>query len=147
MRRPRDSQRSALYRWERALPGWPGPRFSLADCQGLVNRIWHDAGTGSRPEVRDGRGRRHACYCPSTHQIRLPRWSRSRMIVLHEIAHALLRRREDLAWHGPEFAGVYLDLLVRHAGVALAEALASAGAQRPRKVRVELPARVGSDRS
>jgi hypothetical protein len=72
--------------------------------------------------VTDGRGRRHACG--SREAIKLPRWARTRAVVLHECAHGLAR---DM--HGPEFVAVYVGLLERFAGLdatALRASLAEA---------------------
>lgn len=134
MQRPRDGQRKALYTWERSLPGWPGAPLSLRECQALVEMVWRERTTGAPPLVRDGRGRRHACYAPAPHDIRLPRWSRRSMIVLHEVAHALLGARIELAWHGPEFAALYLELLGRHLELDTASARRLGAGQRPRRV-------------
>lgn len=62
------------------------------------------------PKVTDGRGRRHACG--SRQVIKLPRWSRTTAVVLHECAHGLAA---DM--HGPVFAAVYVELLARFAGL------------------------------
>lgn len=135
VRRPRDSQRSAVYTWERRLPGWPGDGLTLAGCQQLVCRVWGEHLRSVAPRVTDGRGRRSACYAFSSHQIRLPRRARSRYVVLHEIAHGILGETDPgVADHGPEFARLYLSLLYRHAGVSLSRARSLAVHQRPRRV-------------
>lgn len=133
----RDSQRSALYAWERALPEWPGREMSLAGCQELVRRVWGDHLRSDAPLVTDGRGRRRACYAPHNHQIRLPRWSRTSMVVLHETAHAILFATDapdDRAHHGPEFARLYLNLLYHYDGIDLSRARSAAIHLRPRRV-------------
>ncbi|MCB2054888.1 MAG: hypothetical protein KDE35_11685 [Geminicoccaceae bacterium] len=58
------------------------------------------------PRVTDGRGRRHACGSRAV--IKLPRWSRTRPIVLHECAHGMAADG-----HGPLFMTAYLRLLAR----------------------------------
>src|SRR5262245_5808701 len=47
--------------------------------------------------------------------LKLPRWSRNRLIILHEIAHGVTRQKHGrlVAGHGREYAAIYLDL-VRH---------------------------------
>ncbi len=122
-RRPRDFQRARVYRWEAAhVLGQPGASepLPLDACRALVDAVfrWAErpdpataaAGAWSPPRVTDGRGRRHACG--SRQAIKLPRWARTRAIVLHECAHGLAA---DL--HGPEFVAVYVDLLARFAGL------------------------------
>jgi len=131
----RDSQRSAVYTWERALPAWPGPPLSLFECQELVARVWHDHLEAPAPRLTDGRSRRTACYVYEDHEIRLPRWSRTVMVVLHEAAHAILWSSiPTAAGHGPEYARLYLDMLERYAGVDADVARWRGSRQRPRRV-------------
>jgi hypothetical protein len=116
-RRPRDSQRRRVYAWEAAvLKPTVGRRLSLASCAGLIEEVyrWHEqpAATDRNwrpPALGDGRGRRHACGSRSV--IKLPRWARTRAIVLHECAHGM---SDD--GHGPRFVRVYVTLLCRFAG-------------------------------
>jgi hypothetical protein len=109
-----DFQRSRIYRWEaeHVLPHAP-ELLSLDVCRALVHEayVWAERpGPGtpgwSPPEVTDGRGRRHACG--SRQVIKLPRWARTRPVVLHECAHGLADDK-----HGPRFVGIYVALLVR----------------------------------
>ena len=133
----RDTQRSAVYAWERALPEWPGEELTLAGCQELVRRVWGAHLRSDAPLVTDGRARRRACYAPHNHQIRLPRWSRTSLVVLHETAHAILYASEAAnahAHHGPEFARLYLNLLYHYGGVDLSRARSAAVHLRPRRV-------------
>ena len=118
------------------MPAWPGPALSLYDCQQLVARVWHDYLEAPPPLVTDGRARRTACYVYDDHEIRLPRWSRTEMVVLHETAHAILwAALPSAAGHGPEYARLYLDLLDYYAGVDPAVARWRGAHQRPRRVR------------
>lgn len=65
------------------------------------------------PNVRDGRGRR--CAGGDVRGITMPVWSRSKWIVLHELAHTIsLRIHRGIAAHGWEYCATYL-LLVRYA--------------------------------
>lgn len=115
--RPRDQQRARLYRWE-AAHVFPLDRepLELAACAALVERVfrWSDGAAADLPgwrppRVEDGRGRRHACG--SRAAIKLPRWARTRPVVLHECAHGLT---DDL--HGPRFVARYVELLVTFLG-------------------------------
>lgn len=117
-RRPPDSQRAKVYRWERAeiFPGRDAP-LSLEACRALVEAAyrWAEAGGASAPgwappRVTDGRGRRHASG--SRTAIKLPRWARTMPIVLHECAHGLAPDG-----HGPCFVAVYVALLERFLGL------------------------------
>ena len=129
-RRPRraikDFQRSRVYRWEhdQVFPHDPH-LLSIEDCRALVDIVyrWHEGPLSLRPgwappSVTDGRGRRHACG--SREVIKLPRWARTRPLVLHECAHGLAADK-----HGPEFVRVYVDLLVRFMGLDRAALVAS----------------------
>jgi hypothetical protein len=121
--RPRDSQRSAVYEWEVRLYGEPGAStetpLTLTECHDLMRRAWEALGGGHRmPTLTDGRRRRAPCYDPVGHQIKLPRHARRASQVLHETTHAIIEQRSlrTLAWHGPEFARVYFEILVMFAG-------------------------------
>jgi hypothetical protein len=130
---PPDFQRARLYRWE-AEHVFPHDRTILAleDCRILVADAyrWAEPGAAATlgwapPEVTDGRGRRHACG--SRQVIKLPRWARTRPIVLHECAHGLAPDK-----HGPIFVRVYTELLVTFAGLdrlGLMTSMRSAGVQ------------------
>ncbi|WP_159709790.1 TfoX/Sxy family DNA transformation protein [Geminicoccus flavidas] len=99
----------------------------LEECRTLVaavfaRRLGPDA---VPPRVEDGRGRRHAAG--SREVIKLPRWARTRPVVLHECAHGLATDG-----HGPDFVRAYVELLVEFADFdrAMLEAsLSAAGLQ------------------
>ncbi len=128
-KRPRDFQRARVYRWEAAhVFPHAGEPLSLAACRTLVEAVFRwaerpgDTPGWRPPLVTDGRGRRHACG--SREAIKLPRWARTRAVVLHECAHGLAR---DM--HGPEFVAAYVGLLECFAGLdetALRASLAEA---------------------
>jgi hypothetical protein len=130
-RRTVDRQRARVYRWEQAqvFPGRDAP-LTLDACRALVDAAyrWAEADRAgdpgwAPPRVTDGRGRRHACG--SREVVKLPRWSRTAPIVLHECAHGLAPDR-----HGPRFVAAYAALLERFLGMdgaALRASLAAAG--------------------
>lgn len=131
----RDSQRSAIYRWERALPGGmpdTSRELSLDECRALVARVWDEYRPGDAPpRISDGRGTRIARG--GSTGLNLPRWARRPLTVLHEVAHSLMPNRDEGA-HGPEFATLLLDLLTRYAGVDRVAARKAGIEQRPRRV-------------
>lgn|GEM_PF-828430 len=116
-KRPRDFQRARVYAWEAAvLAPTRGGKLSLGACERLIEKVfrWHEQPcpqdrTWRPPRLGDGRGRRHACG--SREVIKLPRWARTRTIVLHECAHGMSKDG-----HGPEFVRAYVTLLCRFHG-------------------------------
>jgi putative metallohydrolase (TIGR04338 family) len=125
--RPRDTQRARLYRAEDELP--PGRRLATVDAlQAYVDDLaacaWFTARWGIRRfEVRPGHGHRRATADRSG-VLQLPRWSRTELVVLHEVAHCLTP--ESYAAHGPEYAGVFLSLIRRRLSPGTAQALEDA---------------------
>ncbi|WP_347542071.1 hypothetical protein [Roseomonas sp. CAU 1739] len=98
--------------------------------QGIVDHVWATEGLRWPPRVRARKatrvtlatGSRLTIEAPST----LPSW-----ILLHEIAHAMTSTADGRgAGHGPDFVGIYVQLLVRHCRLdqaMLAETLANDG--------------------
>lgn len=116
-----DMQKSKVYAWERNFPGWTEDgQMSLLGCQDLVIKVWREHGITDRcaPSVLDGSGRRSACG--GLARIKLPRWARSEMVVLHEVAHSLVayyrRHLPGVPAHGGLYVRIYIDLLVKFAG-------------------------------
>jgi putative metallohydrolase (TIGR04338 family) len=121
--RPRDSQRSRVYAWERRasveLAGrdlYEAEFKSLAECEAFAAPIWRKergrvglAGTAAPSIERPNRGQRRA-LAHHDHRITLPKWARSRWVILHELAHRLTPVDEA---HGPRFVGVLIGLLSR----------------------------------
>ncbi len=127
----RDSQKSKLYAWENrecdALrydhKHECEPQMEIREIKKLVTRVARDYGLSHRKvRVKDGRGRRAACYCASERAIKLPRWARREVVVLHELAHWLIQvfGHYNNASHGREFTGVFMELLRRYHGLDLA---------------------------
>jgi|SRR5215212_4538479 len=125
MKKARDSQRSRVYKAERAAwENFDTPEFrTVAQCQEYVNdvtytRFWDERFTDGwyldpevRIEVSDGRGRRSAAAFCDEDRIALPKWARNRLVILHELAHILVNGNRSLASHGPEFVSMYLSLV------------------------------------
>lgn len=109
MIRPRDNQRSRVYKWERQEFNWDNEMLSLAQCQQIINTEADWLGI----EVSDGRGCRSALARISRKQIALPAWARKRWVVLHEIAH-FLAHDDRWAAHGNQFMQEYIRLLGKH---------------------------------
>ena len=129
-----DSQREAVYRWERSLPQYEEHgSMSLRECEALVARVWADYRPGrSVPTIGDGRRTRRGLAYTWDNRMSLPRWARSPLVVLHESAHLLLPSDEK---HGPAFATLCLELWARYIDGFDKVAARKAGiAQRPRRV-------------
>ncbi|TET39004.1 MAG: hypothetical protein E3J69_00820 [Anaerolineales bacterium] len=148
-RRPRDSQMSKVYAAERKHSLWREesqydsishvqvwvdsicksrwfknryPRYALA--KSIQTAFLTDRERGIK--VLDGRGRRKACGSTRGF-IKLPVWSRSDLVILHEIAHVVTRRKGYHgplpAYHGREFCANYLALVRQFLGKEAAKEL------------------------
>lgn len=112
--RPRDSQRARLYRAEDEIG--PGRRLPTVEkLQAYVDHLatsdWFHSRWGGRSfEIRPGYGHRRATAAPNG-VLQMPRWARTEVVVLHEVAHCLTP--VEFAPHGPEYAGILLSLVRR----------------------------------
>lgn len=141
--RPRDSQRSKVYKSEDAIfrkswpprdPFFPEAEFrfeTVEEVQAWVDGIqkskwWAKQGyTKRKIKVHPGRASSSAFANTAKMQIRMPYdWSRRKWVILHEMAHitADLLYEEDQR-HGRGFCSVYLKLVERWIGVEEARAL------------------------
>lgn len=122
MKKVRDSQRSKVYEWESDhIPNLHSIELTLHDCELLIAEsiCWWFRLSKSEiykgvdmPLIKNGKGTRKARG--SANRINLPRWARSKAIVLHETAHCLVDRMDHLSedgGHGPYFMGTYIRLL------------------------------------
>lgn len=130
MKRQRDIQRSAVYAAEdMAFDKNKDAEFeTLAECNDFAKRIicseyWLKNKGLKRFSLSDGRGRRSACFKGIEHGYRrnticLPKWSRSRWVIIHEFAHFLTMRTDGKykAWHGATFCRHYVELILEMIG-------------------------------
>jgi hypothetical protein len=103
--------------------------MSLDECAALIAKVWAAYRPTHRlPKVTPGHMARQATGC--SYRIDLPRWARQPLVVLHETAHSILPlvrwderdsahlpdggTIKSVAWHGPEFVRLYIELLVRY---------------------------------
>jgi len=152
--RPRDTQRSRVYRAETGLSSSPLP--GLEACHRFAQRVvgtlwWHarfpDHTLAALPRLRPGNGARQAFYREEedgTATITLPRRYRTKGVVLHELAHWGLADEEGLAHHGPGFTRLLLDAIEEFCGPDRAAELAAA--YREHRVRVSEGAILDGDR-
>jgi len=148
--RPRDSQRSRVYRAEMPMPASPLPGLSACAvfAERVVGTLWWTARfpelTLDRiPRLRPGNGARQAFYRedPDGPTITLPRRYRTKGVVLHELAHWAMSDAVDLPEHGATFARIVLDATEAFLGEDRAAELTAA--YRAHRVRVAEPPRAG----
>ena len=128
MKKVRDSQRSKVYQWEsNNIPNIHAIELTLYQCELLIaesiswwfrlsthqlSKAERDKGIQLMPIIKNGRGIRKAKGNAS--KITLPRWARSKAIVLHETAHCIVDRmgqRQEDGGHGPYFMRTYIELI------------------------------------
>jgi putative metallohydrolase (TIGR04338 family) len=132
----RDSQRSKVYKAERTLDQFYKNGMSIEDVREFVDKImdsnWLNgkyprAYVNGKVIVKDGRGRRKAGGCFA--YITMPKWSRSKLVVLHELAHSITDRQYEgygVASHGREFCSIYISLIRRWMSKDVGRALKAA---------------------
>jgi len=128
----RDTQKKKLYAAERTaemLRWWDAkPMGTMVEVWVFLDRVRKDKwfrrhyGTWNF-RVGDGRGARIArggyngrsLFKEHIAYLKLPAWARTPLIILHEISHGVTIQKHgtQIAWHGREYAAIYLDL-VRH---------------------------------
>jgi hypothetical protein len=130
--RPRDSQRSRVYRWEKTIEPegrqldllerrWASPHaqasnlfwtptLTFDECKLTISRVLKREANWI-VSVEKGRG----CAAYGRHTIRLSKWGYCLPVCLHEAAHVIVNLRFGwgAASHGPEFMGVFIFLLVK----------------------------------
>jgi hypothetical protein len=134
----RDSQRSKVYASDHSLDAY-GRLETVTAIEYEIGRLWkskrfqaefYDAWRWGPPKVGDGRCRRRANG--SFHQIKMPKWSRTRGMVAHELAHTVHlrmghgRKPQEWQWHGWEFCSIYLRLVHYMMGTEAHDALKAA---------------------
>ena len=66
------------------------------------------------------------CYLPSIEKIYIAGWGLNIRVLCHEVAHHLVFQIAiDIPPHGPTFCAIYINLLRRFAGLALAAEMMS----------------------
>ena len=130
MTRPRDSQRARLYRAEAEVDAGrrlPTVEKMQAYVDSLVGADWFVVRWGRRSfDVRPGFGHRRAT-ADEDGVLQMPRWARTELVLLHEVAHCLTPRH--VAAHGPEYAGVLVAVARRAMSPGTAQSLEDAFAR------------------
>ena len=122
----RDSQRSKVYAAEKMISIFTdNGDMPLDEVKTWISKILNSRWTKGRyyfthcvgdVKIKDGRGTRWARGGASV--MNLPCWSRSRLVILHELAHVIQYREYHwtVAGHGREFCSIYLALVYRWIG-------------------------------
>lgn len=110
----RDSQRSRVYAFEGAhiFRGTPASELlEPREAVELITKVWRRYGVGIPPQVNFLKG--HGAGSASYYVINLKvlNGGLTKALVLHELAHSLSHLRDPRIGHGPEFMGMFLDLL------------------------------------
>lgn len=91
------------------------PTAPMSELRSLGERIWRENSPWKArcPRIIAGKGMRHCgtwiSYCEGRHKIVMARHERNRIILIHEMAHALTN------WlHGVGFQNKYAELLARY---------------------------------
>jgi len=134
-KRNRDFQKQAVYNSENIacdLTGTNNGRCEfgrLDECKLFAEKIinskyWQAQKGWKRIKLKDGRGRRAACYDDQDKSVSLPMWSRNKVVIIHEFAHYLTHKTtEDATGHGSHFCGHFLALLDELVGMEASMAL------------------------
>lgn len=126
--RPRDSQKSKLYTWEKLdvfRGGWRKNQVeSEQEAEEFIKNICEDFGF-SAPSVRHNSGRKKCAYFPREDEIRIGGWGGfSKEILVHETAHAVLEKlglNKFIASHGPAFTTLFMKMLSKTLGYSIEE--------------------------
>ena len=125
--RPRDSQKSKLYTWEKLdvfRDGWRKNRVESEErAEEFVESICEDFGF-SAPSVRHHSGRKKCEYYPREEEIRIGGWGFSKEILVHETTHAILEKlslNRLIASHGPAFTTLFMKALSKTLGYSVEE--------------------------
>lgn len=120
-RRPRDSQRSKMYKWERDEPLLRNLWKSMPedDVVKFFDKVVNEEFKyGHKPTLTFRSGGRSSYG--SIFGIRLLPCHHNKHIVLHELAHTMTfhdNMDKQIAGHGAEFMGMLVYLLVKHCNV------------------------------
>jgi hypothetical protein len=123
---PRDSQKARLYKWENEtiFTHWTPDyvkkpvRVSYEEAIAFIGQVAHDYGL-PMPEIKEswGKGKSYYQHFLGRDRIVLAKgWGMQMPILIHEVAHFVhYHYYKGTPYHGPEYAGVYLELLQRYA--------------------------------
>lgn len=125
MARPRDTQRSRVYAWQRKAFTTEqhyrtDERFrDIEAAAAYMAPIWrsergrYGLAKQPAPKVESSSWGQRSAIAHDDHRITLPLWARNPIVMLHELAHRLT---PDDPGHGPRWVGCFIGLLCRHHG-------------------------------
>lgn len=119
--RPRDFQRKKVYVSEKVLISGSRKFKTVKEMQDYIDScVLHRdlKGLDLEIQVRDGRGRRSACWKglggKGVGIISMPVFARNEAVLLHELAHGVNSTNKDIydySIHGKEFCAIFLKLV------------------------------------
>lgn len=125
MKRARDNQRSAVYKWENEAVAHHAPllqkKIDEQQAAELIARIWREQATRFGKLIRKPPAMRFRCggarsfYSPRDHSVALLPVHQNFFILIHETAHAL-NHAPGMESHGPRFVAIYIFLLTAYGG-------------------------------
>ena len=120
----REYQVKQCYAWENALRTEfkIEPLRSIAQLDQVLEQVWDNEKDHfkrkhkrSRPTFSSSGSSRNAKYSPERNIIVLPKWARSKIVMLHELAHYFEADWDNNAAHGSHWLGALLYLLGKYA--------------------------------
>ena len=139
---PRDEQRKRLYAAERQVKAFLRDTLpTIGEMQAFVDSILRNrwmqtyfAASVVAPIRVIGGRQRPATAMNFLSTISMPKWSRTKFLVIHEVSHILAARcfgEDVIAAHGPEYGTLFLELVEHFLGAEdaldLPEAFARCG--------------------
>ena len=118
----RDSQRKKVYRWQNYyLFNCDTEHLALNTCNFIAENIFNAFGFNNKiPPILHSNSLKRCYFSSNKNIIRLMEEGRNRIILTHELAHALNRKLnyklfknkdKNIMSHGPEFIGIWMLLL------------------------------------
>ncbi len=104
-------QDQVVYLWEdKTVHCWfrHHSDLTLQECKDFVKEISEKFDIAT-PIVKDGRGCK--CATATDNVIQMPRYSRCKIVVLHEMAHVIQYAIRGISNHEEEFVDIYVCLL------------------------------------
>lgn len=143
--RLRDTQKSKVYAWEsEKISPLDRSHVPFDQIQNIVNYVWSNEGLKYPPKVSEmPANARKVLATGERMNLRFPARGVATWVILHELAHSLNSSiddidNEDNDRHGPNFVGLYMQLLIKYLKL---DQIMLLGTARMHKVKVNVLAR------